>query len=78
MLKNELENEDNSWLKIDGKYNNDPQFDEMLADIEAERLAINIEAEKPVNAIAEAQTFLKMGESAGHVDRVADPNWDQG
>jgi hypothetical protein len=37
VLQNELRVEENPWLKIAGKYQDDPQFDEMLAYIEAER-----------------------------------------
>jgi hypothetical protein len=36
-LKNELAEGEHPWLKIAGKYKDDPQFDEMLAYIEAER-----------------------------------------
>jgi hypothetical protein len=31
VLKNELDRVENPWLKIAGKYKDDPQFDEMLA-----------------------------------------------
>ncbi|PSF36784.1 hypothetical protein C7H19_12500 [Aphanothece hegewaldii CCALA 016] len=37
-LQNELEERDNHWLKLAGKYKDDLQFDEMLAYIEAERV----------------------------------------
>lgn len=37
VLQNELGMEENPWLKIAGKYQDDLQFDEMLAYIEAER-----------------------------------------
>jgi hypothetical protein len=37
VLKHELAQAEHPWLKIAGKYKDDPQFDEMLAHIEAER-----------------------------------------
>jgi hypothetical protein len=37
VLQNELVNQENPWLKLSGKYKDDPQFDEMLAYIAAER-----------------------------------------
>ncbi|NEO96952.1 MAG: hypothetical protein F6K56_45420 [Moorea sp. SIO3G5] len=39
VLHNELEVQENPWLKLAGKYQDDPQFDEMLAYIEAVRVA---------------------------------------
>ncbi|NEQ84651.1 MAG: hypothetical protein F6K26_32185 [Moorea sp. SIO2I5] len=38
VLHNELEIQENPWLKLAGKYQDDPQFEEMLAYIEAECL----------------------------------------
>lgn len=40
VLNNELAQIKNPWLKIAGKYKDDPQFDEMLAHIEAEHREI--------------------------------------
>jgi hypothetical protein len=37
VLQNELVQVEHPWLKIAGKYKEDPQFEEMLAYIEAER-----------------------------------------
>ncbi len=37
MLDKELNHHNNPWLKIAGKYQDDPQFEEMLADIARER-----------------------------------------
>ncbi|NJO94164.1 MAG: hypothetical protein HC820_07065 [Hydrococcus sp. RM1_1_31] len=37
VLKQELAQAEHLWLKIAGKYKDDPQFNEMLASIEAER-----------------------------------------
>ncbi|MGH1392547.1 MAG: hypothetical protein ACRAVC_00735 [Trichormus sp.] len=37
VLQQELGDEENPWLKLAGKYQDDPQFDEMLAYIDAER-----------------------------------------
>ncbi|NEP28286.1 MAG: hypothetical protein F6J94_11240 [Moorea sp. SIO1F2] len=38
VLQNELEVQENPWLKLAGKYQDDSQFEEMLAYIEAECL----------------------------------------
>jgi hypothetical protein len=40
VLEKELVDKDNPWLKMAGKYKNDPQFDEMLAYIEIDRQEI--------------------------------------
>ncbi|WP_287359911.1 hypothetical protein [Moorena sp. SIO3B2] len=45
ILQNELVNQENPWLKIAGKYQDDPQFDEMLAYIEANRQELNDQEE---------------------------------
>jgi hypothetical protein len=45
-LKNELAQVEHPWLKIAGKYKDDPQFDEMLAYIEAERRDLDAAEEK--------------------------------
>ncbi len=37
VLQNELVHFEHPWLKIAGKYKEDPQFEEMLAYIQAER-----------------------------------------
>jgi hypothetical protein len=37
---------ENPWMKIAGKYKNDPQFDDMLADIEAYRRERDAEMEE--------------------------------
>jgi predicted RNase H-like HicB family nuclease len=39
---------DNPWLKVAGMYNDNPLFDEVLADIEAERRKLDVEIEKAV------------------------------
>ena len=41
MLKDELVAKENPWLKLAGKYKDDPHFDEMLSHIEAERQAFD-------------------------------------
>jgi hypothetical protein len=40
VLEKELVDKDNPWLKMAGKYKNEPQFDEMLAYIEIDRQEI--------------------------------------
>lgn len=45
LLQNELVDEENPWLKLAGKYKDDPQFDEMLAYIEAERQEMDAQEE---------------------------------
>ncbi|PMB25548.1 type II toxin-antitoxin system HicB family antitoxin [Fischerella thermalis] len=37
---------DNPWLKVAGMYNDNPLFDEVLADIEAERRKLDAEMEE--------------------------------
>ncbi|WP_242046321.1 MULTISPECIES: hypothetical protein [Calothrix] len=45
LLQKELVDGDNPWLKLAGKYKDDPQFDEMLAYIEAERKELDAQEE---------------------------------
>ena len=45
VLQKELVEQENPWLKLAGKYQNDLQFDEMLADIKAERQELNAQEE---------------------------------
>ncbi|NES83770.1 MAG: hypothetical protein F6K10_21470 [Moorea sp. SIO2B7] len=45
VLQKELGDKENPWLKLAGKYQQDPQFDEMLAYIEAERQEIHTQEE---------------------------------
>lgn len=45
VLQNELVEQENTWLKLAGKYKDDPQFDEMLAYIEAERQELDTQKE---------------------------------
>jgi hypothetical protein len=44
-LQKELGDRENPWLKLAGKYKDDPQFDEMLAYIEAERQELDAQEE---------------------------------
>lgn len=37
---------DNPWMKVVGMYNDNPLFDEVLAEIEAERCKLNVEMDK--------------------------------
>lgn len=41
MLQKDFTHQKNPWLKIGGKYQNDPQFEEMLTYIERERLELD-------------------------------------
>ena len=45
VLQKELGNEENPWLKLAGKYKDDPQFDEMLAYIESDRQELDAQEE---------------------------------
>ncbi|NER48214.1 MAG: hypothetical protein F6J92_16240 [Symploca sp. SIO1A3] len=45
VLQKELLEQENSWLKLAGKYQDDPHFDEMLAYIESERQEMNAQEE---------------------------------
>jgi hypothetical protein len=46
VLQKELEERrENPWLELAGKYKDDPQFDEMLAYIEAERQELEAQEE---------------------------------
>ena len=44
-LTEEFTENEHPWLKLAGKYQDDPQFDEMLANIEAERRDLDAEME---------------------------------
>lgn len=46
LQKNELEEKEHPWMKISGKYADDPQFDEMLAYIEEDRRQLDAEMEE--------------------------------
>jgi len=45
VLQKELLEQENPWLKLAGKYQNDSHFDEMLAYIESERQEMNAQEE---------------------------------
>ncbi|NEO71629.1 hypothetical protein [Moorena sp. SIO3H5] len=45
VLQKELINQENPWIKLAGKYQDDPQFEEMLAYIEADRQELNDQEE---------------------------------
>ena len=45
VLQNELGDKENPWLKLAGKYKDDPQFDEMLAYIESDRQELDTQEE---------------------------------
>ncbi len=45
VLQKELDVQENPWLKLAGKYQDDPQFDDMLAYIEADRQELNDQEE---------------------------------
>lgn len=44
-MKMELSKEENPWMKLAGKYKDDPQFDAMLKYIEADRRELDAETE---------------------------------
>ena len=45
VLQDELVDKENPWLKLAGKYKDDPQFEQMLAYIEAERQELDVQEE---------------------------------